>query len=83
MVSIPSEVVPGHGAPVDVKSIDFAIAYPRQLKSEVHAAIARGASEKETVEAVTMKEYDGYKIYPWVHAQINVPKAYQELKQSK
>jgi len=82
---VPAEavVVPGHGAPVDVKSIDFAIAYLEQLKDEVQAAIARGLSEQETVEAVTMKEHAGYKIFPWVHAQINVPKAYQELKQTR
>ena len=76
-------VVPGHGAPVDVKSIDFAIAYLEQLKREVQAAIARGLSEQETVDAVPMKEYASYKIFPWVHAQINVPKAYQELKQPR
>jgi hypothetical protein len=27
-----------------------------------------------------MKEYSAYKIYPWVHALVNVLKAYQELK---
>lgn len=76
-------VVPGHGYPTDVKAIDFPIAYLEQLKTEVQAAIERGLPEKETVEAVTMKEYSGYKIFPWVHSQINVPKTYRELKQSK
>jgi len=76
-------VVPGHGYPTDVKSIDYPIAYLDQGKKEVQAAIRRGLSEKETVEAVTMEEYNGYKIFPWVHSQINVPKTYQELNQSK
>lgn len=76
-------VVPGHGYPTNVKTIDFPIAYLEQLKKEVQAAVGRGLSEKETVEVVTMKEYSGYKIFPWVHSQINVPKTYQELKQSK
>jgi glyoxylase-like metal-dependent hydrolase (beta-lactamase superfamily II) len=73
-------VVPGHGAPVDPKTIDFNIAYLSRLKGEVRSAIARGLSEKETVQAVAMPEYGGYKIFPWVHGQINVPKAYNELR---
>jgi glyoxylase-like metal-dependent hydrolase (beta-lactamase superfamily II) len=73
-------VVPGHGYPVDPKTIDFNIAYLTRLKSEVQAAIARGLSEAETVQAVAMTEYSGYKIFPWVHVQINVPKAYNELR---
>ncbi len=76
-------VVPGHGAPVDPGTIDFNIKYLTQLKNEVQAAVGRGLSEKETVEAVAMKEYNGYRIFPWVHSQINVPKVYQELKPSK
>jgi glyoxylase-like metal-dependent hydrolase (beta-lactamase superfamily II) len=76
-------VVPGHGYPTDVKSIDYPIVYLEQVKKEVQAAIRRGLSEKETVEAVTMEEYSGYNIFPWVHSQINVPKTYQELKQSR
>ncbi len=82
---VPDEavVVPGHGVPVDPKTIDFNIAYLAQLKNEVQPAVARGLSEKETVEAVAMKEYSGYRIFPWVHGQINVPKAYNELKLNK
>jgi glyoxylase-like metal-dependent hydrolase (beta-lactamase superfamily II) len=76
-------VVPGHGVPVDPGTIDFNIAYLTRLKGEVQAAIARGLSEKETVQAVAMTEYSGYKIFPWVHGQINVPKAYTELSSSR
>jgi cyclase len=76
-------VVPGHGAPVDPTTIDFNIAYLSQLKGEVQAAVARGLSEKETVEAVTMQQYSGYRIFGWVHSQINVPKAYREVKASR
>jgi glyoxylase-like metal-dependent hydrolase (beta-lactamase superfamily II) len=76
-------VVPGHGYPTNVKSINYAITYLEQVRKEVQTAIDSDLSEEETVEAVTMKEYDGYKIFPWVHSQINVPKAYQELKQEK
>jgi glyoxylase-like metal-dependent hydrolase (beta-lactamase superfamily II) len=76
-------VVPGHGYPTDAKSIDYPIAYLEQVKKEVQAAIKQGLSEEETVGAVTMKEYSGYKIFAWVHSQINVSKTYQELKQNK
>ena len=71
-------VVPGHGAPVDPKTIDFNIAYLGRLKNEVRAAVDRGLDRQATVQAVAMKEYDGYKIFPWVHAQINVPKTHDE-----
>ena len=73
-------VVPGHGVPTGVKTIDYYIAYLETLKSQVQEAIAKGLSSEETVKTVTMTDYNGYKLYPWVHAQINVPKAYQELK---
>jgi predicted homoserine dehydrogenase-like protein len=76
-------VVSGHGYPSDVKSIDFPIAYLEQVKKEVKTAIGRRLSKVEAVEAVTMKEYSGYKIFVWVHSQINVPKTYQELKQNR
>jgi len=72
-------VVPGHGAPVDVKTMDFNISYLARLRQEVGAAVDRGLSKEAAVQAVTMKEYEGYKIFPWVHAQINVPKTYDEL----
>ena len=72
-------VVPGHGAPVDPKTIDFNIAYLGRLKKEVRGAVDRGLDQKAAVQAVSMKEYEGYKIFPWVHAQINVPKTYDEM----
>ena len=75
-------VVPGHGAPVDPKTVDFNIAYLGRLQREVRDAVDRGLDEKATVRAVAMKEYEGYRIFPWVHAQINVPNAYQEMKRA-
>ena len=44
--------------------------------------MAQGLSEQQTVEQLNqgMKQYAGYKIFPWVHSQINVPKTYGELK---
>jgi len=75
-------VVPGHGRPTGVAAIEYPIGYLEELKKQVSAAIADGLSEAETVQrlAESMKQYAGYKIFPWVHSQINVPKTYRELK---
>ena len=84
-VLIPQDavVVPGHGHPTDVSAIDHHIAYLAQLDKEVTDALARGLPLEETVKAVTMPEYSAYKLFPWVHVQINVPKAYEEVKAGK
>jgi glyoxylase-like metal-dependent hydrolase (beta-lactamase superfamily II) len=78
-------VVPGHGEPAGVAAIDKHIAYLEELRKQVSDAVAQGLSEKETVARVSegMKKYAAYKIYPWVHSQVNLPKAYQELKAGK
>jgi RNA binding exosome subunit len=82
MLPSDSIVVPGHGAPTDVHTVDHSIVYLTELTKRVGEAISQGLSEQQAVERVTqsMKEYSANKIYPWVHAQVNVPKAYQELK---
>lgn len=72
-------VVPGHGAPTDVAAIEYHITYLEELKSRVESAIAAGKSREETVEAVAMPDYAGYKLHPWVHLQVNVPVAHDEL----
>ncbi len=48
----------------------------------MRAAVDAGLTEQETVAklAESMKAYSGYKIFPWVHSQVNVPKTYQEMK---
>ena len=72
-------VVPGHGEPTTVAAIDNHITYLERLKSRVEESIAARKSKEETVGAAEMKEYEGYRIYPWVHLEINVPAAYEEL----
>jgi len=72
-------VVPGHGMPTDVAAIEFHITYLEELKRQVAAAIAAGMSKEEAVEAVAMTDYAGYQLHPWVHLQVNVPAAYDEL----
>ena len=48
----------------------------------MRAAIDAGLTETETVAKleVSMKRYSSYRIFPWVHSQVNVPKTYQEMK---
>jgi glyoxylase-like metal-dependent hydrolase (beta-lactamase superfamily II) len=72
-------VVPGHGAPTGVAAIEYHITYLEELSRQVEAAIAAGKSREDTVKAVAMPDYAGYKLHPWVHLQVNVPAAYDEL----
>ena len=82
MVPRDAVVVPGHGAPTSVKPIESFIGYLEELTSMVAAAVAEGLTETQAVERLTarMSRYNGYRIYPWVHSQLNVPKTYQEYK---
>lgn len=75
-------VVPGHGAPSGVRAIDAHVRYLETLTTQVRVAITDGLTEKQTVDrlASSMSEYSGYRIFPWVHSQLNVPKTYQEFK---
>lgn len=75
-------IVPGHGCPTGVSAIEYPIAYLAELKTQVRTAIAENLTEAQTVQrlATSMKQYAGYKIFPWVHSQINVPKTYEEMK---
>lgn len=75
-------VVPGHGIPSGVEAIDHAIAYLEELERQVGKAIKQGLSEKQTVLQVTdnMKQYSAYRIFPWVHSQVNVRKTFEEMK---
>jgi cyclase len=74
-------IVPGHGRPTTVaKSLDYLIGYLETLDREVHAAVDGGLTLEETVKAVAMETYSGYKLYPWTHKQMNVPHAYKRIK---
>lgn len=78
-------VVPGHGYPAGVESIDYPIGYLGELRQKVADAAGQGLSEEATVARLneSMKQYNGYRIFGWVHSQINVPKTYQEIKGGK
>jgi glyoxylase-like metal-dependent hydrolase (beta-lactamase superfamily II) len=79
-----TRVVPGHGVPTTMATIDGHIRYLQELEREVAAAIAEGLDAAKTSERVGQRmqaRYGGYKIYPWVHVQLNVAKVYDELTQ--
>jgi cyclase len=74
-------IIPGHGRPTTIaNSVDYLIGYLETLDREVHVAVDRGLTLDETVKAVAMEEYSGYKLYPWTHKQMNVPHAYKRIK---
>ena len=85
MLPADAVVIPGHGEPTGVVAIDYPIAYLEELKRKVVEAVGQGLTEEQTVArlATDMRKYDGYKIFPWVHSQINVPKTYQEIVKAK
>lgn len=72
-------IVPGHGRPIRPDDMGFSIDYLRALVAEVAGAVEQGRSLEETVASVTLEAFQGYAIWDWVHAQVNVPKTYAEL----
>lgn len=79
-------VVPGHGVPTDVASIDRYVTYLEELKREATAAVAAELDERQAAERIGQRmqaRYGAYRIYPWVHTQLNATKAYQEIKAAR
>lgn len=81
--SLPEDaiVVPGHGLPTRLHAFDFSVRYLDTLLNHVRAAVDQRRSLEQTVSEVSMKDFQGYALWGWVHAQINVPKTYAELSQ--
>ena len=73
-------IIPGHGRPMRPADIDFPIRYLRELDTAVSAAIAEGRSVEATIEAVGMSHYSEYSLFEWAHNSVNVPAAYQFLR---
>ncbi len=72
-------VVPGHGVPIKPKDIDFTIKYIETLHKEVKNALNSGASLEQAQKEITMKDFQGYALWGWVHTQVNVPATYKDL----
>ncbi len=75
-----SIIVPGHDHPTDARGFDFAIDYLNTLVGEVGTAVGQGMTVEQTVNTVTMKPFQGYKIWDWIHKTVNVPNTYGEIK---
>lgn len=77
-------IVPGHGVPTTTAVIDRYLQYLRALEDEVAAAIAAGLDARQASQRVGKRmqaTYGGYKIYDWVHTEVNVGKVYAALTQ--
>jgi cyclase len=81
--SLPADatIVPGHGRPIGVNAMDFSIDYLGALIDVVAGAVADGLSVEDTVKAATLEPFQGYRLWGWVHEQVNVPMTYAELAQ--
>jgi cyclase len=74
-------IIPGHGRPMPPADIDFPIRYVRELDAVVSAAVAAGASVEDTLEAAGMSHYGEYSLFDWAHNSVNVPAAYEAIRQ--
>ena len=72
-------VVPGHGRPVNADGFEFSIDYLDAMITGVEGAIEDGLSVEQTVEAVSMDDFQGYVLWDWVHSVLNVPTTFGEL----
>ena len=72
-------VVPGHGVPVKPADLDFTIKYLEKLHDEVDYAVRSGTSLELAQKEITMKEFQGYALWGWVHSGVNIPNTYKEL----
>lgn len=74
-------IIPGHGRPMRPADIDFPIRYLRELDAVVSAAVAAGASVETTLAAAGMSHYGEYSLFDWAHNAVNVPAAYEAIRQ--
>lgn len=72
-------VVPGHGIPVRPADLDFIIRYLEALHEEVKSAVEKGMQLEQAQKTITMKDFQGYALWGWVHSGVNVPNTYKEL----
>ena len=72
-------VVPGHGIPIKPKDIEFKINYLQTLHKEVKNAVEKGMTLEQAQTNISMKEFQGYALWNWVHSGVNIPNTYKEL----
>ncbi len=74
-------LIPGHDTAIAVSDTDFAVRYLDALIASVQASIDAGMTLDEAVAAATLLDYQGYALWGWVHAVVNVPATYVELSE--
>ncbi len=74
-----ARIVPGHGPVRDREDMQWHIDYLTTIKTHVEEAVSQGLSLEETVASVTVPGYRGYALFDWVHPQMNVPAAHEDL----
>ncbi len=72
-------VVPGHGIPIKPQAIDFTIGYLETLHKDVKGAIEKGMTLEQAQKSITMKDFQGYALWDWVHSGVNLTNTYKEL----
>ncbi len=75
-----ARLIPGHGSVMRKSDMKWHINYLTAVKNQVQKAIDNGLSMEQAVEKITLDEFKGYQLYPWVHPKLNVPAAYKDLK---
>lgn len=78
-----AKVIPGHAAVMGVEAFEFSIDYLDALIEAVGESVDAGLTLEETVEAVTLDEFQGYALFGWLHPTVNVPATYAELKAAR
>jgi len=73
-------IIPGHGRPMRPADIGFPLRYLYELDGLVRRAIAEGRSAEEARDAVAMADYGDYSLFDWAHTTVNVPAAYNHLR---
>lgn len=78
---LPSDarVVPGHGSVIGKDDLKWHLDYLQAVKVEVEKAVAEGLTLEQTIERVTLPEFQGYALHGWVHPGLNIPAAYNDL----
>jgi len=72
-------VVPGHGIPAKPQDLDFTIQYLETLHKEVKDAVEKGKTVEQAQQTITMKDFQGYALWGWVHSGVNIPNTYKEF----
>jgi len=74
-------IIPGHGVQIQRQDLRWHIDYLTQLQNQVQQAIQQGLTKQQTIDKLTqdMNHFRGYVLFDWIHTNLNLPKAFEEL----